>query len=181
MSSRARRIAVLMAVFSLLVAACGAASDKAAEQLAEELIEASGGGDVSVDVSGDGDDMTIEMETDEGSFSMGSGGDVPEGLEIPVPDGGDVMSTMTAEEGIMATLSYEGSRYDEITGFYDDWTANAGGDWDRQSFNMESGGETARTTMWVLDSGEQSISVADCGEMVEGEGNAVCVTLIQGM
>ncbi|MCL1692500.1 MAG: hypothetical protein M3096_02340, partial [Actinomycetia bacterium] len=63
MSSMVKRIAVLMAVFSLFVAACGSASDKAAEQLAEELIEASSGGDVDVNISGDGDDVTIEMET----------------------------------------------------------------------------------------------------------------------
>lgn len=176
-----RLMLVAIAAFALLVAACGSASDKVAEKLAEELIEASSDGEVDIDVSGDGDDVSFKVETDEGSFTMGSGGDLPDGLEIPAPDGGDVMTTMAAEDGIMAMLSYEGNRYDEITGFYDDWTASAGGDWDRQSFNMESDGETARTTMWVLDSGDQSVNVADCGEMVEGEGNAVCVTLIQGM
>lgn len=185
MSSRVKRIAVLMAGFSLLVAACGSASDKAAEKLAEELIEASSGGDVNVDISGDGDDVTFEMETEEGSFSMGSGGDLPEGLEVPVPDGGDVVTTFAAEDGIMATLTYEGDRYDEIVSFYDDWTDGAGGDWNKQTFSMDSGEGTVRNTIWAQDSDEkeQAITVSDCPGMGSdsSDADAVCVTVTQGM
>jgi len=169
----------LIAVLALVAAACGSASDTAAEQLAEELIEASGGGDVSVDVSGDGDDVTIEMETEEGSISIGAGTELPEGLGIPVPDGGDVMTAITAEETISVSLIYDQARYDELVGFYEDWTSGSGDEWDSQTMNIDSGEGSQRSAMFSSETGVGFIMVADCFSM-ESEGeefDAVCVTI----
>ena len=77
-------------------------------------------GDFSIDVSGDGDDATIEMETEDGSIVVGSGAEVPDGLEIPVPDGGDVMSSIAAEDMVLVSLTYDLGRFDEIVEFYEE-------------------------------------------------------------
>jgi hypothetical protein len=181
MRSTTKKMAVLIAVMALFVAACGSASDKAAEQLAEELIEASGGGDVSVDVSGDGDDVTIEMETEDGSVSIGVGTELPDELEIPVPDGGDVMTSFVSDDGISVSLTYDGDRFDEIYGFYEDWTGSSGDDWERQTFNMESDEGTLRNTMWVDGSNDAAINLSDCAAMgtVTDDDDAVCVIISQ--
>ncbi|MEA2011154.1 MAG: hypothetical protein U9N78_10665 [Actinomycetota bacterium] len=182
MNSKVKRIAVLMAGFSLLVAACGSASDIAGEKLAEELIEASVDGDVSVDVSGDGDDATVSVETDEGSMSFGAGTEMPDGLEIPVPDGGDVMSAFTAEDVINVSLVYEQGNFEDIAGFYDEWTDGTGDEWETQDLTMDSGDEKQRTSMWISDADESMIIVADCAGMGSEtmEIDAVCVTVTQG-
>lgn len=182
MSSRTKRIVVLAAALSLLVAACGSASDKAAEQLAEELIEASSDGDVSVDISGDGDDATINVETEEGSISIGTGAEMPEGLEIPVPDGGDVMMAFSADDAVNVSLSYDQGRYDEIVVFYEDWTGSTGDEWESQTMTTGSGEDTMRSNMWAQSDGNSMIAIADCTSM-ESETtdlDAVCVTIAQG-
>ena len=182
MSPQVRKGAVLIAVFSLLVAACGSASDKAAEQLAEELIEASGDGDVDVNISGDGDDVTIEMETEDGSISIGVGTELPEGLEAPVPDGGEVMTSFESDDGISVSLSYANDRYDEIFGFYEDWTGSTGDEWETQTFNMDSDEGTIRNTMWIQVSGNSAINLSDCAAMrtETDDPDAVCVIISQG-
>lgn len=182
MSSNVKRIAVLIAGFSLLVAACGSASDTAAEKLAEELIEASSDGDVDVDISGDGDDATINVETEDGSMSIGTGAEMPEGLEIPVPDGGDVMMSFSADDAVNASLSYDQGRYDEIVAFYEDWTGSTGDEWDSQTMTTGSGDDSVRMNMWALENGESLIAVADCAAMGSDttDLNAVCVTVTQG-
>jgi len=146
------------------------------------LIEASTDGDVSVDVSGNGDDATVKVETEDGSMSFGVGTEMPEGLDIPVPDGGTVQTSITTSDGVMASLFYDQGRYDEIIGFYEDWTASTGDDWQKQSFDVSSDGETIRTTMWLPDEGNNAISVADCpGAGTETtEFNSVCVSVSQG-
>jgi hypothetical protein len=182
MSSRAKKIAVLMAVFSLFAAACGSASDKAAEQLAEELIEASSGGDVNVDISGDGDDVTIEMETEDGSVSIGVGTELPDELDIPVPDGGDVMTSVTSGEGVSVSLIYDHGQFDQIVGFYEDWTSNSGDEWETQTMSIDAGEGTQRSSIFVSESGEGFIMVGDCSspDSQNNEFDAACVTINQG-
>ena len=181
MSLGVRRIAVLMVGFSLAAAACGSASDNAAEQIAEELIEASSGGDVDVNVSGDGDDVTIEMETEDGSVSIGVGTELPDELKIPVPDGGSVISSFVMEEGVSVSLSYADGRFDEISSFYEDWTGSSGDEWERQTFNMESDEGTIRNTMWVDSSNSAAINLSDSAAMgADADDDAVFLTISQG-
>ncbi len=177
-----RLMLVAIAAFALLVAACGSASDTVAEKLAEELIEASSDGEVDIDVSGDGDDATIKIETDEGSMSIGVGTEMPDGLEIPVPDGGEVMTTLVADDVINVSLSYDGPRFDEIVGFYESWTDGTGHEWEAQTLTMDTGEGTQRTSMWIDDEGDSMILVADCAAMGSDttDMNAVCVTVTQG-
>ncbi len=182
MSPSVKRIALTIAVFSLLMAACGSASDTAAEKLAEELIEAGSDGDVSVDVSGDGDDMTIEMETEDGSISIGVGTELPDELDIPVPDGGEVMTSFVSDDGISVSVSYDGDRFDEIHGFYEDWTGSTGDEWEQQTFNMESDEGTIRNTMWVESSQSSAINLSDCAAVgtQTDDPDAACLIISQG-
>jgi len=194
-----------IAAFALLMAACSSASDVVADNVTEQLIEAgvegdvdvdisgdgedmsinveSEDGDFSIDVSGDGDDATIEMETEDGSIVVGSGAEVPDGLEIPVPDGGDVMSSITAEDMVLVSLTYDLGRFDEIVEFYESWTAGSGDEWESQSLSFDSGEGTQRNMMWIGTDNGDAISVGDCIDVDVDEStsevNAACVTITQ--
>jgi hypothetical protein len=177
-----------------------------AENLTEQLIEAGADGEVDIDVSGDGEDMTIniqseegdvsmnvsgdgdnatiEMESEDGSVSIGAGGELPEGLMIPVPDGGDVTTSVEMEEGVMVVVTYPEGDYDAIVSFYDDWTASSGEDFDKQTMSFDTGGPDQRSTMWVGTDSATFVSVGDCFDVYAeedsgGEFNAVCVNINQ--
>ena len=62
---------VLIFVLALTLAACS--GEQISEQIAEEAI----GGNANVEIEGEGDDVTINIESDEGSISIGSGGVTP--------------------------------------------------------------------------------------------------------
>ena len=194
-----------IAAFALLVAACSSASDVVADDVTEQLIEAGVEGDVDVDVSGDGEDvsinidsedgdvsidvsgddeeMTIEMESEEGTVSIGVGTELPEELDVPVPDGGDVMTSYVADDGVSVALSYDLSRFDELTGFYEDWTGGNGGEWTSNSLSVDSDDGTQRMQMWTDSGTGTMIMVADCadgtGSGSSAESNATCVTINQ--
>ena len=177
-----------------------------AENLAEELIEAGADGNVdvdvsgegedmtinvdtedgnvSIDVSGEGDDATIEMESDDGTITIGAGSEMPESLTVPVPDGGEVTTSVEMEEGVMVVVTYENGRYDEIVAFYDDWTAGSGEEFDKQSMSFENEGQDIRSTTWIGTSSDSFVSVGDCygveADASSGEEfNAVCVNVNQ--
>ena len=194
-----------IAAFALLMAACSSASDVVADNVTEQLIEAgvegdvdvdisgdgedmsinveSEDGDFSIDVSGDGDDATIEMETEDGSIVVGSGAELPDGLEIPVPDGGDVMTSIEMEDGAMVSLTYDQGRYDEIVAFYENWTAGSGDEWETQTMSFDSGEGTHHTTLWIGTGNGDGISVGGCVDVdvdeATSEVNATCVTITQ--
>lgn len=198
---RAYRMVVAVAVLALLVGACSSGSDDVAENVAEQMIEAGLEGDVDVDVSGDGEDMsisidseegevsidvsgddeemTIEMESDEGTVSIGVGTELPDELEIPVPDGGDVMTSFVADDGVSVALSFDQGRFDELTGFYDDWTSSSGDEWTSNSMSVDSDEGTQRMEMWTESGTGTMIMVADCADGSSSESNAACVTINQ--
>lgn len=178
-----KALAVMMVVLTMLAAACSSAEDEIAEQLAEELIESAGNANVDVDVSGDGDDVTVNLETEEGSLSLGSGAEMPDGLEIPVPDGGDVTASGSQEGAVFAMLSYERDRYDEIVSFYEDWVGTTGEEWDSQTGTMSVGDDTQRSSIWSSPDYSSMITVVDCfgmGSADTEEFDAVCVSVNQG-
>ena len=198
-------IPTVIAAFALLVAACSSASDVVADNVTEQLIEAGVEGDVDVDVSGDGedvsinvesedgdfsidvsgegDDATIEMETEDGSIVVGSGAELPDGLEIPVPDGGDVMTSVAAEGMVLVSLTYDLGRFDEIVAFYEDWTTESGHEWESQSMSFDSGEGAQRNQMWIGTDNGDAVSVGDCIDVnldeSTNEVNAACVTITQ--
>ncbi|HDL49474.1 MAG TPA: hypothetical protein ENH33_05890 [Actinobacteria bacterium] len=174
-----KRLMAAMAVLVLgvSVTGCASAAEKVAEKVAEKTIEQSGGGDVSVEQSGSGDNTVIKVESEEGTMVFG-GGEIPEGLTVPVPDGGEVTASISTPDGLSVSLSYTKADYDDIVKFYEDWTGS--GDFQKNSFSSESGGTTVRSTSWYSGDGNISISVADSCVSASGDEGAVCVMIIQG-
>ena len=123
-----RRIVVAAAVIGCAVVAtsCGAAAEKLSEEAAERAIESAGGGDVELDVSGDGDEFTVNVESEDGTFAVGSDVEIPSELQIPVPDGGNATTAGSQESAVFVSITYPIERYDEIVAFYDDWTSGTG-------------------------------------------------------
>ncbi len=165
----------LVFVVALLATSCGG------EQISERIAEQAIGGDADVEISGDGDDVTINIESDEGSLSFGLGADLPDELEVPVPDGGNVMAAGTQNDSVFASAIYPGDRYDEIVTFYDSWTEGTGNEWQTQTASIDFGGQTQRSASWSSADNAISISVADCVDTASGstDFDASCVTINQ--
>ena len=158
-----------------LVTACGATAERAIEGAAERAAESGGGGDVEIDLSEDGASMRAEGEDFE--VEMGSGADLPDGLTIPVPEGGDVNTSGSQGSYVFVAIQYPSQRFDEIVGFYEDWTSKDGESWQRAESTFSSDEGTNRHVQWL--SGASSIAVDDCITLDDDEPIAVCVTVNQ--
>ncbi len=165
----------LVFVVALLAASCGG------EQISERIAEQAIGGDADVEISGDGDDVTINIESDEGSLSFGLGAELPNELEVPVPDGGSVMAAGTQNDSVFASAIYPGGRYDEIAAFYDSWTEGTGDEWQTQTASIDFGGQTQRSAVWTSADNAIFISVADCVDAAAGgtDFDSACLTINQ--
>ncbi len=73
------------------------------------------------------------------------------------------------------------SRFDELTGFYEDWTGSSGGEWASNSMSVDSDEGTQRMEMWTDSGTGTMIMVADCadgaGDGSPAESNTACVTI----
>jgi hypothetical protein len=120
--STTRSVASLAVAVALVASAgCGKAAEKVAERATEEAIENQVGGNVDLDVDGDGG---VRIETEEGTYeadgqgnvnietedgSISSSAEVPEGWpeDVPLPD--DLAITMGGTQdtgaGVLLTVS----------------------------------------------------------------------------
>jgi hypothetical protein len=140
----------VVVVAAWLVTACGSASERAGERLAEEIISRSAGEDVDIDVDGE----TVTVETDEGTARFGSSA-LPDAFpaEMPVPDGVTVAGSFVTEgsEGtvIQAQLVAEvDDDIDRLVAFFDERLEPAG--WtvvERNSMDMTG----MRSTIYVVN------------------------------
>lgn len=166
-----KRFAIVIALLAVIATACGAAN----EELAEQIIERSGGGEADVDL--DLDTGQVSVETDEGSFSVG-GGEIPDGFPVPFPDGGSVQSVFTSDTAASVSLAYPKDRFDELVAYYEAWTADQGGEWSTSSFTNDDGsGGVVRGHSW-WQGADVNLGVTDCFSL-DGEGdttNAACVS-----
>lgn len=169
-----RRLTVVFAL-ALLASACG--GEQISEQIAEEAI----GGNADVEISGEGDDVSIIIESDEGSISIGSGSELPGSLTVPVPDGGEVTSSFEDSSSAGAGLMYPDDRYEEIVAFYESWTAGTGDGWQTSTSTFEMEGETQRSAQWNTEGNEYFILVVDCVDIATGEFTSACVTINQNL
>lgn len=167
---------VLALALVLLGASCG--GEQISEQIAEEAI----GGEAEVEVSGEGDDLTVNIESDEGSLSIGAGAALPEALEIPVPDGAEVVTALVSDGIVLATVRYPADRSDEILAFFDSWTEGTGDSWDVGESTAPLGDLIQGTAWWTNSDFTMAITMSDCyfapGESVGFD--AVCVSVSQG-
>lgn len=155
-----------------VVTACSSPSEIASEQILENI---EGVDDVNIDA----DTGEIKLETEDGSFSFG-GGEIPEDLEIAVPDGGEVLVTLDSPDGISVSLEYDINNFDSVVEFYAGWVAADSGEWNHSSSTFNSdGGETITAETWLGDG--RSIHVTSCPSSVDTSGDVrgTCVSLIQ--
>lgn len=166
-----KRFALVIAMLAIVASACAAAN----EELAEQIIERSGGGEADVDL--DLDTGQVSVETEEGSFSVG-GGEIPDGFPVPFPDGGSVQSVFTSDTAASVSLAYPKDRFDELVAYYEAWTADQGGEWSTSSFTNDDGsGGVIRGHSW-WQGADVNLGVTDCFTL-DGEGdntNATCVS-----
>lgn len=127
---------------------CGKAADKfsekAAEKATEKAIESGSDGKADVDLN----DGEMNIETDDGSFSMGAGGEIPDSWpeDVPMPPDAEVVSVMEmGSDDSEATINLSVTTdmpSDDVVAFYKDgldgWT-QAG----TFSSNSEDGGMTS--------------------------------------
>jgi hypothetical protein len=165
-----RTVLAATSLAALLVTGCGAAAEKASEKLTEEAIESQTGGNVDIDASGDG---SVEIETEDGSMSFGTGevpADWPE--DIPLPDELVVQSGSTsaaADGDLVAIIGTSSDTPEDLLATYKDaladWTisgevtttANDGSStsaqWEidgrRFTFVATSGGPTAQEETYL--------------------------------
>ncbi|NOY56248.1 MAG: hypothetical protein GXP34_09715 [Actinobacteria bacterium] len=169
--------AAAVLVFAVAVTGCGAAAEKVSEKVAEKVIEQAGGDSVDIQQSGSGDNTVIKVESEDGTMIIG-GGELPENLTIPVPDGGEVNGSVSAPDTVTVSISYPNGDYEAIVKFYDDWTGSR--DYARNSFSTEDADLKVRSTMWFSNDGNTSINVTDGCTMASGDETGVCIMISQG-
>jgi hypothetical protein len=165
----------MAALCALVAAACGG-GESLAENLTERAIEGAGGGNVDVEFDEDGEDFEVNVQTDEGSITIG-GGEIPDGLDVPVPDGGDVQSSMALNDDITVSVAWSGSEYERLVSFYEDWTGAQDMEFEKNSSTFESDDGVLRNTSWYSSDRNTIISVGDCYSIESGELDDVCVNI----
>jgi hypothetical protein len=161
-----RGVTLLLAVGLLLtITSCGRDDDGEANTnlVEQDAAGADNGaqGQTDSDAAGVGDDA-----------SSGSSLGLPENLTIPTPDGGTVTGSVSDTGYANVSVEYSSDRYDEIVGFYTDWTASDSRDWLGGDSSYDSGGSTVRGYVW--DSTASHIGVTDCAM---GGSEAVCLQI----
>lgn len=166
MTSTLRILTPVLAV-SLLLAGCGAADnlvENAMEEAVEQGIEGATGAEVE-----SGDDG-FSVKTEDGEFSIGSDGSLPEGFpegDVPMVDG-TIMQTAKVNEGdadgFLVSMSVEGAVADvhaealallESAGFTVAADVDMGG---MRSATLEGSGAVEAVTLGVLESSEDGTS-----------------------
>jgi len=151
------RWVVLSGALVVTLAACSSTT------VTEQILEGQEGvGNVEIDEEDGNVKIEIESEDGEASVVIG-GGEVPDGFPIPIADGGTVMAV--GEQGSEATvsLSYDGSDYDSVKAFYEDWIEGLGVEVVNK---FES--STPKAISWGLQIGDDTynITVSEAGEEI---------------
>lgn len=151
----------LAALVSLTTAGCGAVAEKASEKATEQVIESQTGGDVDVNADGDG---SVEFETDDGSFSVGTGevpADWPD--DVPLPDDVEVLSGATTDtpDGKLVgiTAATDESPEDLLAGLKD-----ALGDWEISGETTTSGDGSMTGAQWERDGRRVNFAATSGGD-----------------
>lgn len=117
-----RFAAVVLVLFAgYFLAACGGSSS---EKTAEKIIEASGGGQVDVDINKDG---SFTMKNKDGSgFSVGGSTELPSNFPSSVPTPSGTLNSSFYDGVSDFTLGYEVSDYKSTMSSYTDKMKSAG-------------------------------------------------------
>lgn len=122
MKTTKRFAAVALVLFAgYFLAACGGSSS---EKTAEKIIEASGGGEVDVDVNKDG---SFTMKSKDGSgFSVGGSTELPSNFPSSVPTPSGTLNSSFYDGVGDFTLGYEVSDFKSAMSSYSDKMKSAG-------------------------------------------------------
>ena len=175
-TNRWHHLVVVLGV-ALMVSACGQVVERVAEESLERAAESSGGGDIDIDVTEEGASVQADVEGEDFSVEVGSDVELPDGLVIPLADGGKV--TLSGSQGgyIFVTAVYPLEAFDRLVDFYEDWTGGDAADWQHSESNFTSEEGTYRSVQWLA--GASNISIGDCLTLATDEPDAVCVTINQ--
>ncbi len=169
-----KKLSLLLAVLALVVTACGAAIENVSEELIEQAAEQGGGGEVEIDFDDEG--VSVSVQNDDGNFAIGSDLDLPDGLTIPLPSGGNITTAGSDGSYTFASVQFPGDRYDELAAFYEDWTSNDGQEWSYTESTTDMSGTKIRTIAYYADA--SGITVSDCVTATsDGSFDSVCVTI----
>lgn len=157
-------VAVAAVVIALILSGCGAAAEKASEKATEQILEEQIGGNVDIDTGGDG---SVEIETDEGSASFGTG-DVPEEWPefLELPDDVEIQSgtTIDSSDGRLVTIvGITDETPEEVLARYKDLLA----EWEISGESTSSGGGSTLTgAQW--ENGKERVSLAASDTEADG-------------
>ncbi|HRW36889.1 MAG: hypothetical protein KDB04_09120 [Acidimicrobiales bacterium] len=144
----------------LLLAGCGAAADKVAEKATEKAIESQTGGNVDLDA----DDGSFTIETDEGTYSSGTG-KAPDSWpdDVPLPDGLEVQvgtESDTADGRLVSIIGTVSSTPDEVLADMKDALA----DWEISDEVTVTGSQGATTSAQFERDGRRVTFTATAGD-----------------
>ena len=145
-----KRTAIGLVALALVLTACQSAAEVLAEQAAEQAL----GGDVKIDT----DSGEVSVETEDGSITIG-GGELPDGFSVPFPDGYQVTSVFTSDDGEAVTVAYPGGDFDSIVSFYDDWTDGQSIDWSKTASSIGTEEQSLDSANWTADEGSGLILI----------------------
>ncbi len=157
-------VAAAAVVIALILSGCGAAAEKASEKATEQILEEQIGGNVDIDTGGDG---SVEIETDEGSASFGTG-DVPEEWPefLELPDDVEIQSgtTIDSSDGRLVTIvGITDETPEEVLARYKDLLA----EWEISGESTSSGGGSTLTgAQWA--NGKERVSLAASDTEADG-------------
>ena len=157
-------VAAAAVVIALILSGCGAAAEKASEKATEQILEEQIGGNVDIDTGGDG---SVEIETDEGSESFGTG-DVPEEWPefLELPDDVEIQSgtTIDSSDGRLVTIvGITDETPEEVLARYKDLLA----EWEISGESTSSGGGSTLTgAQW--ENGKERVSLAASDTEADG-------------
>ncbi len=163
MTNPSTRAAAAIAFGALLATgtACGAAAEKVGERAVERAVESQGGGDVDLDLSDGG----FNIETEDGTFTAGSG-EVPASWpdDIGFPSGAEVLTGMEQVSGseslVNVTVTIVGSAADVVV-FYEDALSS----WSTENESSFSGGGTeSRSVTFVSGDRRLDLFANDAGD-----------------
>jgi len=174
---RIQKLVLVSFALMLLGAACGGQATE--EALLEQILENSGEDIGDVDISTDGDEFKITVEGEDGETMSFGGGEVPEGMQTPVPDGGKVTSSFTAEGDMSVALAYPNTSFDQLVSFYDSELDPDSEDVDRYESTFESDDGTIRNVSWSATDGNWNVTVNSCYSLETGDLDSACVTIYE--
>jgi hypothetical protein len=158
-------IVAVAAGAALLFTSCGAAAEKVGEKATEKMIEEQTGGKVDVDTDGDG---SVEIETDEGTASFGTG-EVPEEWPemLELPDDLEIQSATTLDGSDGRIVTIVGTTAETPEALLDRYK-EALAAWDISGESTSTGGGSTLTgAQW--DNGEERVTFAASTGVAEGE------------